>query len=82
MSAFFRNCDLKSRSSNNLPIGSPLVDLKARAIIIDTEEGVINSMLKSDIGGLFEKNNIIKDASGAGNNWAAGNKYFGPNKHD
>ena len=51
--------------------------LKARAIIVDLEEGVINQLLKSDIGSLFDTRQLIKDVSGAGNNWANGFYEYG-----
>lgn len=46
LSSFFRNTDSKS----NLKVGSKITDLKARTIIVDMEEGVINQMLKSELG--------------------------------
>lgn len=36
------------------------------------EEGVINAMLKSNIGEIFDERQFINDVSGAGNNWAQG----------
>ncbi len=33
------------QASNSLPIGSPISSLKARAVLIDTETGVLNSLL-------------------------------------
>ncbi|MCQ2819046.1 MAG: hypothetical protein MJ252_17425, partial [archaeon] len=51
--------------------------LKARAIIVDMEEGVINQLLKSDLGELFDTRQLIKDVSGAGNNWANGFYEYG-----
>ena len=51
--------------------------LKARAIIVDMEEGVINQLLKSDLGDLFDTRQLIKDVSGAGNNWANGFYEYG-----
>ena len=71
LSSFFRNCDQDS----TLPIGSEIRQLKARAVLIDMQEGVTNQILKSDIGELFD--NVINDVSGAGNNWAHGFHYYG-----
>lgn len=51
--------------------------LKARAILVDMEEGVLNSLLKSEIGELFDNHQLIKDVSGAGNNWANGFYEYG-----
>ncbi|EKX44435.1 hypothetical protein GUITHDRAFT_139686 [Guillardia theta CCMP2712] len=41
LSSFFRNVD---RSQRNLPVGSPITSLRARAVLIDTETGVLNSI--------------------------------------
>ena len=38
-------------------------------MVVDMEEGVINSMMKSEIGELFDERMFISDVSGAGNNW-------------
>lgn len=35
------------------------------------EEGVVNRLLRSQIGPLFDKTFLITDVSGAGNNWSA-----------
>lgn len=51
--------------------------LKSRSIIVDTEEGVIKQLLKSDIGELFDTRQFIQDVSGAGNNWANGFYEYG-----
>ena len=45
------------------------------------EEGVINELLKSDIGELFDDRTLIKDVSGSGNNWAHGYNEYGPKYH-
>jgi len=54
--------------------------LKARAVVVDTEEGVINEMLRSDLGEIFDTRHFVSDISGAGNNWAHGHFEYG-NKH-
>ena len=46
-----------------------------RALLLDLEPRVINSIQNSDIKDLFNKENIFvasKDGGGAGNNWASG----------
>lgn len=73
LSSFFRNTNSKS----NLPIGSEITDLKARAVVVDMEEGVINQMLKSELGELFDERQFISDVSGAGNNWSQGFYEYG-----
>ena len=72
MSSFFKN---ESGNSNN-PI------LRSRALVVDTEEGVINNLMKSDLGELFDQKHFIKGVSGAGNNWAHGHFEYGPTYKD
>lgn len=57
--------------------GSEIPSIKARSLVVDMEEGVINQILKSDIGELFDDKQFIKDVSGAGNNWAHGFYEYG-----
>ena len=71
MSSFFRNTDQDS----TLPVGTEINQLKARAVLVDMEQGVTNQIIKSDIGQIFD--NIINDVSGAGNNWAHGFHGYG-----
>lgn len=65
-SSFFKNVD----SSNNLvPIYkvkskqafhlNPIQNLRARSVIVDTEEGVINQIKKSKLGSLFDEKQVI-----------------------
>ena len=56
--------------------------LKARALLIDTEQGVINQLLKSDVGELFDNTQLLNEVSGAGNNWAQGFYDYGSNYKD
>jgi len=51
--------------------------LKARAVLIDMEEGVVNEIMKSPIAGIFDHRQLITDKSGAGNNWAVGHMEYG-----
>ena len=46
--------------------------LKARTVVVDMEEGVINQLINSKLGDLYEIGGFVKDVSGAGNNWAHG----------
>eukprot|EP01084_Bolivina_argentea_P046794 86185_1 len=48
-----------------------------RTILIDLEPGVIDKVISSDIGQLYNPNYILKSASGAGNNWAKGHYTLG-----
>lgn len=78
VSSFFRNVDMKS--GKNLKVSHPpslIQNLKARAVLIDMEEGVLNGLLKSDVGELFNSTELVKDVSGAGNNWATGFHFYG-----
>lgn len=88
LSSFFRNVD--TRTGRDLPFYSslnmtsstahtvPLASLKARAILVDMEEGVINNLMKSELRDLFDTSQTIRDVSGAGNNWAHGHEQYGP----
>eukprot|EP00462_Mataza_sp_D1_P026532 CAMPEP_0175125944 /NCGR_PEP_ID=MMETSP0087-20121206/3581_1 /TAXON_ID=136419 /ORGANISM="Unknown Unknown, Strain D1" /LENGTH=463 /DNA_ID=CAMNT_0016407805 /DNA_START=34 /DNA_END=1422 /DNA_ORIENTATION=- len=87
MSSFFRNVD--SKENTELPVGNgkgKIRSLKARAVLIDMEEGVINEVLRSSLGSLFDTNQIIQDVmgsgSGSGNNWAHGHEVYGPKYAD
>lgn len=42
--------------------------LKARAVLIDMEEGVINELLKSPLKHIFNSKQLVTDVSGSGNN--------------
>jgi tubulin epsilon len=56
-----------------------IADLKARAIVVDMESGVINNkILNGDLKDIFEARQCISDQSGAGNNWARGHHMYGP----
>ena len=71
LSSFFYNCDPKT--GVDIPIGSgcgKIRGLKARSVLIDSEEGVLGHVLRSKLGELFSGGHFIKDSSGAGNNWA------------
>jgi tubulin epsilon len=78
MSAFFRNLDDRYEPAVDLNVGSALSSLRARAILIDTEETVVSETLRDPVfGDLFEETQLITDVSGAGNNWAHGYVAYG-----
>ncbi len=55
-----------------IPVGDgreKIRTLKARAVLVDMEEGVVNQVIKSPIGELFDDKQFVTDVSGAGNNW-------------
>jgi len=75
LSAFFRNVDTAKNTSLSYP--SAIHTLKARAVLVDMEEGVLRSILASPLRDLFDGEQFIRDVSGAGNNWAVGNRFYG-----
>lgn len=54
-----------------------ICSLKARAVLIDMEEGVVNEILQGPLRDIFDSRQLITDISGSGNNWAVGHKIFG-----
>lgn len=77
LSSFFKNVDVRGTEPVELKVGQPISNLKARAVVVDMEEGVINSMLRSEIGDIFDSQTFVSDVSGAGNNWAHGHFEYG-----
>jgi tubulin epsilon len=43
--------------------------LKARAVLVDMEEGVVSELLSGPLGEVFDNRMLITDVSGSGNNW-------------
>lgn len=74
LSSFFRNVD--SRGSDGGP-GGTIQHLKARAVLVDMEEGVVQELLQGPLGPLFDSSQLITDVSGSGNNWAVGHLSYG-----
>jgi len=78
MSALFRNVDVRSTPAVELSTTSALSTLRARALMIDTEQGVVSEICRDPVvGDLFEEAQLITDTSGAGNNWAHGYMVYG-----
>ncbi|XP_037119925.1 tubulin epsilon chain [Syngnathus acus] len=80
---FFRNVD--SVSWNGVCCGSAsgrIHQLKARAVLLDMEEGVIGEFLKGPLRELFDSTQLLTGVSGAGNNWAAGHLTYGSTYKD
>jgi tubulin epsilon len=69
LSAFFRTEDDR---------GSSTPKLKARAVLVDMECGPLQETMRSDLGPLFDETQFVMDVSGAGNNFAHGHAYYGP----
>lgn len=55
ISSFFRNVDTRYKEQRDLACGSSIADLKARAIVVDMECGVIdNKILGGEFRDIFE----------------------------
>jgi tubulin epsilon len=62
ISSFFRNGTIYDESFEDLAIGSAITDLRARAIVVDMEESVINNkILNGELAGLFDSKMCITD---------------------
>ncbi|KAM4633966.1 tubulin epsilon chain [Polymixia lowei] len=78
LGSFFRNVD--SRKSNGGAcdiIGGRIQHLKARAVLVDMEEGVVNEILQGPLREVFDSTQLLTDVSGSGNNWAVGHMTYG-----
>ncbi|XP_048840950.1 tubulin epsilon chain isoform X2 [Brienomyrus brachyistius] len=79
LSNFFRNVDTRrSDGENNDITGGKIRSLKARAVLIDMEEGVVNEILQGPLRDVFDSTQLVTDVSGSGNNWAVGHRIYGP----
>ncbi|KAL4649068.1 tubulin epsilon chain [Arapaima gigas] len=79
LSSFFRNVDTRRSDGENNDITSGKIrSLRARAVLIDMEEGVVNEILQGPLRDVFDSTQLITDVSGSGNNWAVGHKVYGP----
>ncbi|OAF68193.1 Epsilon-tubulin, partial [Intoshia linei] len=74
MSSFFQNCNQKNKTQQ---VGSTIQSLRARAILIDMEEGVLNEIKRGRLSELFDNTQILSSVSGSGNNWAVGYHFYG-----
>ncbi len=86
MSTFFRNVDTRFDDLPNIPYDpnipkkqQEIRGLKARAVLIDMETGVLDQLLRDkNLGQLFDERALVSDVSGSGNNWAHGHEIYGP----
>ncbi|PRD29890.1 UNVERIFIED_CONTAM: Tubulin epsilon chain [Trichonephila clavipes] len=80
INSFFKIIDTPRKSSCDF-----LDSVKARfffkyiiqAILIDMEEGVVSEILNGPLKCIFDRQQLVTDVSGSGNNWAVGNKFYG-----
>ena len=77
LSSFFTNVSTDDGNLKILPVGDSINALRARSVAVDMEEGVLNNMLRSEVGCLFDASQIVSSISGAGNNWAHGHYGYG-----
>ncbi|XP_029800986.1 tubulin epsilon chain isoform X2 [Suricata suricatta] len=77
ISSFFRNVDTRVVGDGGSISKGKICSLKARAVLIDMEEGVVNEILQGPLRDVFDNKQLITDISGSGNNWAVGHKVFG-----
>ncbi|XP_061166870.1 tubulin epsilon chain-like [Saccostrea echinata] len=78
--SFFRNVDSRYENPSDIPLGQgqgKIKSLKARAVLVDMEEGVVSEMTKGPLREVFDYQQLITDVSGSGNNWAVGHKMYG-----
>ncbi|TYZ57632.1 hypothetical protein PybrP1_003384 [[Pythium] brassicae (nom. inval.)] len=63
-------------------VGGARQPLKARALLVDMEQGPVSETLSGPLGELFDQQQFITDVSGSGNNWAHGHCMYGPKYRD
>uniref|UniRef100_A0A8C4EQ88 Tubulin epsilon 1 n=1 Tax=Dicentrarchus labrax TaxID=13489 RepID=A0A8C4EQ88_DICLA len=77
LSSFFRNVDSRKSDGGACGIGGRIQHLKARAVLVDMEEGVVNEILQGPLREVFDSTQLLTDVSGSGNNWAVGHMTYG-----
>ncbi|XP_018555212.1 LOW QUALITY PROTEIN: tubulin epsilon chain [Lates calcarifer] len=77
LSSFFRNVDSRKSDGNACGVGGRIQHLKARAVLVDMEEGVVNEILQGALSEVFDSTQLLTDVSGSGNNWAVGHMTYG-----
>nr|XP_020467165.1 tubulin epsilon chain isoform X1 [Monopterus albus] len=77
LSSFFRNVDSRRSDGRACGVGGRIQHLKARAVLVDMEEGVVNEILQGPLGEVFDSTQLLTDVSGSGNNWAVGHMTYG-----
>ena len=85
ISSFFRNTESRRDHVIDIPTSrgvKKVKNLKARAILVDMEEGVVGELLQGHLKDVFDPAQLITDVSGSGNNWAEGNLVYGSRYRD
>ncbi len=63
LNTFFRNVDIKkSQDTVEIPVGKgteKIRNLRARAVLIDTEEGVVNEIMKGPLNEVFDHRQYV-----------------------
>ncbi|XP_075940446.1 tubulin epsilon chain isoform X2 [Anarhichas minor] len=77
LGSFFRNVDSRERDGGACAVGGRIQHLKARAVLVDMEEGVVNEILQGPLREVFDSTQLLTDVSGSGNNWAVGYLTYG-----
>ncbi|XP_026175135.1 tubulin epsilon chain isoform X2 [Mastacembelus armatus] len=77
LSSFFRNVDSRKSDGRACGIGGRIQHLKARAVLVDMEEGVVKEILQGPLREVFDSTQLLTDVSGSGNNWAVGYVTYG-----
>ncbi|XP_041831796.1 tubulin epsilon chain [Melanotaenia boesemani] len=77
ISSFFRNVDSRNSDGGVHAVGGRIQHLKARAVLVDMEEGVVNGILQGPLREVFDSTQLLTDVSGSGNNWAVGHMTYG-----
>ncbi|AWP19561.1 putative tubulin epsilon chain isoform 3 [Scophthalmus maximus] len=77
LSSFFRNVDSRKSDGGACGFGGRIQHLKARAVLVDMEEGVVNEILQGPLSEVFDSTQLLTDVSGSGNNWAVGHMSYG-----
>uniref|UniRef100_A0A3Q2X489 Tubulin epsilon 1 n=1 Tax=Haplochromis burtoni TaxID=8153 RepID=A0A3Q2X489_HAPBU len=77
LNSFFRNVDSRKSDGAEFAVGGRIQHLKARAVLVDMEEGVVNQILQGPLREVFDSTQLLTDVSGSGNNWAVGNMTYG-----
>lgn len=80
ISTFFQNVDTRSSPPRDIAVGNgrnKIASLKARALLVDMEEGVVNTLLQGPLQDVFDPALKVTSVSGSGNNWAVGHYRYG-----